>query len=50
MITYELCDPKEQGVRCKSESEIQEALEFSYILVLENNEEYHPEEFPGSDE
>ena len=38
MIVYELCDPLKRnaslGETCKSQEEIEAALEFSYILVM----------------
>ena len=47
MLVYELCDISKRST-CKSNEEIQDALEFAYILILENAEEYRPDAFPGS--
>lgn len=40
MVTYELCDRTKIGNVCKSEEVINEALKFSYILLIENKESY----------
>ena len=34
-ITYELCSLEKQET-CKSDKEISKAIEFSYLLILEN--------------
>ena len=38
MVTYELCDSSK--TTCKDKSVIDEALKFSYILMIENRESY----------
>ena len=38
MVTYELCDRSKRT--CKAESVIEEALKYSYILMVENRESY----------
>lgn len=40
MVTYELCDNTKVGNVCKSRDVINKALEFSYILLIENKESY----------
>ena len=49
MKAYELCDPEKRST-CKSPEEISEAMSFAYINVIDNEEQYHPEEKPGSEE
>ena len=39
MITFELCDST-TGATCKSDEEIAKAMEYSYILIIENKESY----------
>ena len=39
MIVFEVCDPAVQ-VKCKAPEVIERALQFTYILLLENEEQY----------
>ena len=48
MIVLELCDSKERT--CKDDETIKKALQYSYILVLENEELYQHHKEPKSDE
>ena len=48
MITFELCDSKQRT--CKSDTEIERALAYSYILVIENEEVYQHHKDPASGE
>ena len=38
MVVYEVCDPSKR--KCKSPDEIQKALQYSYILLVENHMHY----------
>ena len=38
MVVYELCDPKKR--KCKSPEAIEQALQYTYMLVIENRETY----------
>lgn len=48
IITFELCSLEKRDT-CKSDKEISEAIEFSYIVVVENEQIYKHDEFPGSE-
>ena len=39
MVVYEKCDPRKRG-DCKSEPEIEKAMLYSYIVLIENMEDY----------
>ena len=43
MLVFEKCDPEKR--RCKSEQEIDEWLEFKYIMVIENTKTFIPHLF-----
>ena len=47
MVVYEVCDPNKR--KCKSQDEIHKALQYSYILLIENQMHYKHQEHPGSD-
>ena len=38
MVVYEVCDPKQRT--CKSKEKIEEALAYSYLLLVENRQYY----------
>ena len=48
MVVYEVCDPTKRT--CKSKEKIEKALEYSYILLVENREHYSHAADTGSDE
>lgn len=49
MVVFEVCDPTKRK-KCKSPEVIRKALQFSYILLVENNEFYKHQETTGSEE
>lgn len=42
MIVFEKCDIKKQS-KCKSSEEIAQALEYTYLLIVDNEETYQHE-------
>ena len=42
MVVFEKCDAKKlaPGLKCKSEAEIAQWMEFKYIVVLENEAKF----------
>ena len=48
MIVYEICNPKLR--KCKSAEVIQQELETSYMLIIENEQVFKHWEYPGSKE
>ena len=47
IVTFELCSLEKRST-CKSDKEISEALDFSYLITYENGQIYNHEEYPGS--
>ena len=43
MVVFDVCDPSKGNIACKSPYEISKALQYSYILLVENYEHYKPE-------
>ena len=48
VVVFELCTPEKRST-CKNDREISDAIGFSYIVILENKQEYRHEEYPGSE-
>ena len=50
IVTYELCPFDDPNFECKSEQEILEAIAYSYLILLENEQTVKHDEDPGSKE
>ena len=48
MIVYELCDQQIRAT-CKSQEQISDALQFSYLMILENQQLYEHVKYPGDE-
>ena len=48
MVVYELCS-REERTTCKSDQEISDAIQFSYLVTIENGQVYKHEQYPSVD-
>ena len=49
MVVFEVCDLSKRAT-CKPEDEIKEALKWTYLMVMENEQFYDHTAYPGSEE